>query len=83
MKLFLFFETRKVMKIAYSISLQAKKNIPPKKIPVIRICLPHGHALTICLHRIVASVLTKIEVLPAKTCKILRGLCSLISLMLL
>ena len=32
-------------------------------IPVLRICLPHGHSLTICLRHIVASVVTKFEVL--------------------
>ena len=60
-----------------------QKNFPPKNIPNIRICLPHVHALTICLRHLVASVLTKFEVLREETCKVLRGLCSLISLMLL
>ena len=44
MELFLFFQTRKVMNIAYSDSFHATKNFfHRKEIPVIRICLPHWH----------------------------------------
>ena len=71
----LFFLFRKVINIAYFNSFHAKKNFPLKKVPVIRICLPHGHWLTICLRHIVASVLTKFEALPTKTYKFSRGIC--------
>ena len=45
----------------------SKKIFASKKIPIIRIFLPHWHTQKFCLHHIVASALAKLEVLPAKT----------------
>ena len=67
MGMFLFFQTQKVMPIP---TVFMQKGSQPKKIPVLRICLPHWRSLNICSCHIVASVLTKFEVLPAKLAKV-------------
>ena len=46
-----------------------------KKIPVIRICLPHWHMQKF-VHTMLASALIKFEVLPAETWTILKEIFS-------
>ena len=70
----LVLQTQNVMNIRFLQYLLQQKNFPSKRIPVIRICLPHRHTEIICLRHIVACVFRKIEVLPAKTWKISRGI---------
>ena len=71
MEMFLFFQNRKVINIAYANGFHAKKNfLSEKNSSYTNLFATLAH-VKICLHRI--TTLTEFEGLPAKTWKILRG----------
>ena len=71
MEMFLFFQNRKVINIAYANGFHAKKNfLSEKNSSYTNLFATLAH-VKICLHRI--TTLIEFEGLPAKTWKILRG----------
>ena len=69
---FCFSKPQKLKILCFSTVSIQKNFFQPKKIPVIRVCLPH---FAICLRLFVASVLPKLDALPTKTYKMSRVIC--------